>query len=116
MSLPNWPLHGSSTAPHVTTGARMQGWTAKALESAPEYGLKAPRVFHAFTRKLSACSIGYIVMQFMDGKNCDSSHVDAVARVVQVLIGLRGPDSTLGHIGGSNRTLFLPRLGTHCRL
>ena len=95
----SWIKYG----PNVTIDeARTQDWTAKALDNTPDSGLRVPRVFHAFTRESSACTIGYIAMQFIDGVDCDSDDVDIVARAVQTLISLRAPDSTLGHIGGSS--------------
>ena len=89
--------------PNVTISeARTQDWTAKALESTPASGLQVPRVFHAFTRDRHSCIIGYIVMQFIDAAECDSSDVHEVAKAVQTLIDLPAPGATLGHIGGES--------------
>src|SRR5260370_13803315 len=81
--------------PNVTISeARTQDWTAKALESTPASGLQVPRVFHAFTRNTRSCTIGYIVMQFIDAAECDSGDVHQVVKAVQTLIDLPAPGAT----------------------
>jgi len=87
--------------PNVTVHeARTQDFAAKAFANTPDSDVRVPRVFHAFTRKHPACTIGYIAMQYIEGVDCNSGDVDLVAKAVQTLIGLRAPSLTPGHMGG----------------
>ncbi|KAI0043824.1 hypothetical protein FA95DRAFT_1562907 [Auriscalpium vulgare] len=85
--------------------ARTQDWTAKALRDAGVSDVQAPRVFHAFTAKYYG-TIGFIVMEYIEGVDCDSEDVDLVAKAVQALIGLQPPPTaTLGHVGGGTKSI-----------
>ncbi|KAJ3513988.1 hypothetical protein NLJ89_g2644 [Agrocybe chaxingu] len=92
-----WVKFGPNVTVHE---ARTQDYAANALASTPDSDVRVPRVFHAFTRKHPACTIGFIVMQHIEGADCDSGDVDLMAKAVQKLIGVRAPSLTLGHVGG----------------
>ncbi|KAG8922933.1 hypothetical protein FRC01_013435, partial [Tulasnella sp. 417] len=87
--------------PNVTVDeALTQDWVAKALEANPEASMRAPRVHMAFSVDTPDCSIGYIVMEYIDALDCDESDFLLVATAVQTLIGLQGPNLAPGPIGG----------------
>jgi hypothetical protein len=53
--------------PYVTVPeARMQYWTVKALNDNPVSSLRVPHVYCAFTRDTSACTIGFIAMEYIN--------------------------------------------------
>ncbi|TRM64601.1 hypothetical protein BD626DRAFT_492381 [Schizophyllum amplum] len=94
-----WVKYG----PYVTVNeARTQDFASKELARTPDFALvKAPRVFDAFQWEHPAFTLGCIVMEYVDGSDCGPVDVDDVAKAVQRLIDIRGPDLAPGHIGGT---------------
>ncbi|KAJ3518415.1 hypothetical protein NMY22_g13688 [Coprinellus aureogranulatus] len=92
-----WVKYG----PNVTIQeARTQDFTAKELSRTPNAGLRVPRVYDSFIWDRKSYPIGFIVMEYVEGADCDLRDVDIVAKAVQQLIAIRGPDNVPGHIGG----------------
>ena len=93
--------------PNVTVNeARTQHWTAVTLREAGISHIQAAPVFRAFTADYFGTEIGYIVMQYVKGEDCDSSDVDLIAKAVEALISLRAPPTaTLGHVGGGTSSI-----------
>ncbi|KAJ8475097.1 hypothetical protein ONZ45_g15723 [Pleurotus djamor] len=90
--------------------ARTQHWTAMALrEAGISHVHTAPIVYRAFAANHFNIPIGYIVMEYFEGTDCDDNDVDLVARAVETLISLRAPPSaTLGHIDGGTVSIVHP--------
>ncbi len=93
--------------PNVTVNeARTQHWTAMTLREAGISQIQAAPVFRAFTADYFGTNIGYIAMQYFEGKDCDSNDVDLIAKAVEALISLRAPPTaTLGHIDGGTSSI-----------
>ncbi|KDQ21108.1 hypothetical protein BOTBODRAFT_51104 [Botryobasidium botryosum FD-172 SS1] len=87
--------------PYVTMAeALTQDWVAKALNADPGAAVRVPQVYQAFTSDNPDCRIGYIVMEYIDTPDCDHRDVQLVAKAVQTLISLRGPNTAPGPVGG----------------
>ena len=92
-----WVRYG----PNVTMPAAFtQDWVAKYLEANPAGGVLVPRVFMASTDDNPNCTIGYIVMQYIDAVVCDTGDVELVAAAVQTLISVPAPSDAPGPVGG----------------
>lgn len=76
--------------------ARTQDYVARLLDRNLDATVRSPSVYLAFQRG----PFGYIVMEYIHGKMCDSSDADLVAASVQSLIEIKSPDSELGPVGG----------------
>ncbi|KAF9554062.1 hypothetical protein CPC08DRAFT_713208 [Agrocybe pediades] len=87
--------------PTVTLGeAYTQQWTATALREAGVSDVRVPSVFRAFTADRRGYPIGYIVMEYIEGTDCNSNDADLVARAVKALMSLKPPPTeTLGRFG-----------------
>jgi hypothetical protein len=83
--------------------ALTQDWVAKALSTNPAAGVRVPRVYMAFLDNPSN-PIGYIIMEYIDAPDCDKGDHQLVARAVQALISIQGPNSVPGPIGGGRVT------------
>jgi hypothetical protein len=79
--------------------ALTQDWVAKALITNPAAGVRVPRVYMAFSDDHPK-PFGYIVMEYIDAPDCDQGDDQLVARAVQALISIPGPNSAPGPIGG----------------
>jgi hypothetical protein len=87
--------------PNITMDeAFTQAWVANHLNAEPDAGVKVPSVYMAFTSPHSLCSIGHIVMEYIDAADCKHSDYRQVARAVNTLIRVKGPSSAPGHLGG----------------
>ena len=65
---------------NVTLGeAHMQHWTGTALREAGISDVQVAPVFRAFTADYQGFRIGYIVMQYIEGTDCDANDVDLIA-------------------------------------
>ncbi|KAK0216865.1 hypothetical protein IW262DRAFT_1276384 [Armillaria fumosa] len=72
----------------ITMGeARTQSLVAQVLDDNGDPAVLAPCVYLAF----ESLGIGYIVMEFIDGKTCDDSDAGLVAAAVESLIAIQGP-------------------------
>ena len=96
-----WVKYG----PNVTIAeALTQDYVARFLiaNSAAGVMVRVPRVYVAFSRETSDpnWAIGYIVMQYIDAPDCGEGDHQPVATAVQTLIGIKGPSSAPGPIGG----------------
>ncbi|KIY61587.1 hypothetical protein CYLTODRAFT_384531 [Cylindrobasidium torrendii FP15055 ss-10] len=98
-----WVKYG----PNVTVGeAQMQHWTAIALREAGVSDVQAAPVFRAFNGEWHGRSVGYIVMQYFEGADCDSNDADLVAGAFKALTSLQvPPTATLGYFGNGTRTI-----------
>ncbi|KAF8325328.1 uncharacterized protein EI90DRAFT_2999968 [Cantharellus anzutake] len=87
--------------PHVTLDeAFTQVWVARHLNAKPEDGVKVPQVFMAFTSPHPACTIGFIIMEYIAAPDCTSGDYERVAQAVNTLIRIKAPNSVPGPIGG----------------
>jgi len=97
-----WVKYGQTvTVPEALT----QDWVAKFLLTNPASGVLVPRVFMAFVMAFKFSdnldyTIGYIVMQYIDGVDCSKEDVALVAAAVQTLISVPAPSSVPGPVGG----------------
>lgn len=80
--------------------ALTQDWVAKVLSTNPAASLQAPRVYMAFLSDEPKLGIGYIVIEYIDAPDCDEGDDQLVARAVQTLISIPGPNPVPGPIGG----------------
>ncbi|KAJ7293904.1 hypothetical protein C8J57DRAFT_1041333 [Mycena rebaudengoi] len=80
--------------------ALTQDWVAKSLESSTDHTVRVPRVYDYFSMPSRYLNNGYIVMEYIDAPDCTKKDVKLIARAVQTLIGVRGPSSIPGHVGG----------------
>jgi hypothetical protein len=80
--------------------ALTQDWVAKVLSANPAAGVQVPRVYMAFSSDNPNLPIGYIVMEYIDAPDCDEGDDQLVAKAVQTLISIQGPDSVPGPFGG----------------
>jgi hypothetical protein len=92
-----WVKYGPNVTVHE---ARTQDFAAKKVAHIVRSTVQVPRVFEAFQWEHPACTIGCIVMEYVDGSDCKAGDVDDVAKAVQTLTSICGPDLTPGHIGG----------------
>jgi hypothetical protein len=92
-----WVKYG----PGVTIDeALTQDWIAKTLNAKLDGTVQVPRVYDAFLIITTAWPIGFIVMEYIDAPDCTRKDIKLVAHAVQMLISVRGPSSTPGHVGG----------------
>jgi hypothetical protein len=92
-----WVKYG----PTVTMAeALTQDYVARFLIANSTTDVRVPRVYAAFSRDTSNSAIGYIVMQYIDAPGCGEGDHQLVARAVQTLIGVEGPSSAPGPVGG----------------
>jgi hypothetical protein len=80
--------------------ASTQAWVAEHLNAKPEAGVKVPGVYMAFTSPHPACTIGYIIMDYIAAPDCKNSNYERVAQAVDTLIHIEAPSSVPGHFGG----------------
>jgi hypothetical protein len=78
--------------------ALTQDWVGQVLNAKPDAAVRIPKVYQAFEHGI----FGYIVMEYIDGLECDYSESDAlqVAAAVECLISVTGPTTAPGPIGG----------------
>jgi len=88
-----WVKYGPTV---VMSEALTQDWVWQALDASPNAAVKIPKVYHAFKRG----QFGYIVMEYIDGSECENSDVLQVAAAVECLIRIKGPTTASGPIGG----------------
>ncbi|TFY71396.1 hypothetical protein EVG20_g1605 [Dentipellis fragilis] len=77
-----------------------QNFVARALSANPETGVRIPRVFDAFVVSRTHWPVGYIVMDYIDAPDCEEIDSQLVAKAVQVLISVPGPNLVPGPVGG----------------
>ena len=63
-----------------------QAWVAEHLNAKPEAGVKVPGVYMAFTSPHPACTIGYIIMEYIAAPDCKNSDYEWVVQAVDTLI------------------------------
>ena len=81
----------------VTMGeALTQDWVGQVLNASPDGAVRIHKVYHAFERG----AFGYIVMEYIDGSECDDSDALQVAAAVESLIRVKGPATAPGPVGG----------------
>ena len=76
--------------------ALTQDWVGKVVNASPDAAVRIPKVYHAF--EYDDC--GYIVMEYIDGPECDVSDAPQVAAAVECLIRVKGPATAPGPVGG----------------
>ncbi|KIO23191.1 hypothetical protein M407DRAFT_78393 [Tulasnella calospora MUT 4182] len=87
--------------PNVTMAeALTQDCVAKVLSANPAAGVQVPRVYMAFSIDNPTYPIGYIVMEHIDAPDCDEKDYELVAKAVQTLISVPGPNLVPGPVGG----------------
>ena len=65
--------------------------------------VRVPRVYAAFLRNTVTpdCDIGHIIMEYIDAPDCGGEGDDQlVAKAVQKLISVKGPNAAPGPVGG----------------
>jgi hypothetical protein len=82
--------------------ALTQDYVARFFIASSRAGVRVPRVYAAFSRDGSYWPIGYIIMQYIDTPDCGERDYQLVARAVQTLIGVKGPSSSPGPVGGGS--------------
>jgi len=99
-----WIKYGPNVA---VDEALTQAWVADNLNAMPEttgsVKVKAPRVYMAFTsfHPSPACTLGYIVMEYISAPDCTKRDYKRVARAVDALIHIKAPSGAApGAIGG----------------
>ena len=87
-----WVKYGRS----VTMGeALTQDWVGKVVNASPDAAVRIPKVYHAFEHG----AFGYIVMEYIDGPECDVSDAPQVGAAVECLIRIKGPITAPGPVG-----------------
>ncbi|KAF8903026.1 hypothetical protein CPB85DRAFT_1320523, partial [Mucidula mucida] len=71
-------------------------WVGKVLNAGPDAAVRIPVVYQAFRHK----GCGYIVMEYIDGSECDNRDAQQVAAAMESLISLTGPTTAPGPVGG----------------
>src|ERR1700722_4073452 len=88
-----WVKYGESV---TMDEALTQDWVGKVVNASPDAAVRIPKVYHAF--EYDDC--GYVVMEYIDGPECDVSDAPQVAAAVECLIRVKGPTTAPGPIGG----------------
>ena len=93
-----WVTFGPGITLHQ---ALTQDFSAKKLGANPATLVQVPRVHDFFSIETEGWgSVGFIVMEYVDAPDCTSGDVQLVANTVQTLIGIQGPTTIPGHLGG----------------
>ncbi|KAF8270091.1 hypothetical protein EI94DRAFT_1798582 [Lactarius quietus] len=71
-------------------------WVGQALNPKADAAVRIPNVYHAFEHS----DVGYIVMEYIDGLECDKSDALQVAAAVECLISVTGPTTAPRPVGG----------------
>jgi hypothetical protein len=87
-----WVKYGNVKMSEALT----QDWVGKVLNPNPDAPVRIPTVYQAFEHN----GDGFIVMEYIDGSLCDDSDVLQVAAAVECLIGVIGPTTAPGPVGG----------------
>ena len=82
--------------PSISMGeARTQHLVATSVNSDEDVVVLVPRVYYAFRYKRD----GYIVMEYIDGSDCEDGDFDAIARAVRRLWSIPSPTTSPGPVG-----------------
>jgi len=88
-----WVKYGTTVK---MSEALTQDWVGQVINASPDATVRIPKVYCAFERGES----GYIVMEYIDGSECENSDIPRVAAAVECLIRVTGPTTVPGPIGG----------------
>ncbi|KAK0218736.1 hypothetical protein IW262DRAFT_1052340 [Armillaria fumosa] len=78
----------------MVNGSYLIGRKARSILNAnQEADVKVPRVYMAFTSHNPVCTVGYIIMEYIDAPDCKW-----VARAMDTLIHIEAPSTVPGHI------------------
>ncbi len=81
----------------VTMGeARTQNYIANDVNSDKDIVVLVPRLYYAFRYE----GIGYIIMQHVDGNDCNDNDADIIALAVNRLRPIASPTTSPGPVGG----------------
>ena len=92
--------------------ARTQDYVWQVLNRNPDPAVRVPCVYLAF----QLGSLGYIVMEYIEGTTCDDSDAQLVAAALQPLIAIRAPTAEPGPAragGGPIQHLFFLEDGSN---
>jgi hypothetical protein len=78
------------------TEALTQDWVGKVVNASPDAAVRIPKVYRAFEHG----AFGYIIMEYINGPECDVSDAPQVAAAVECLIRVKGPTTAPGPVGG----------------
>ena len=88
-----WVKYGNN----VTMGeARTQAYVAGVVNANPDVKVRVAEVYLAFQHG----RFGYIVMEYIPGRQCTSADAPQVAAVVKYLATIKGPTLVPGPVGG----------------
>jgi hypothetical protein len=89
--------------------ALTQDYVAKVLNSRRVTDVRVPRVYQFFETEGPLSGTGYIVMEYIEAEDCGKKDHKLVAKAVQTLISVKGPNSTPGPVGGGriNHNFFM---------
>lgn len=76
--------------------ARTQNYIANNVNSDKEIVVLVPRIYYAFRYE----GIGYIMMQHIDGNDCNQTDSDVIALAVKRLRSIPSPTTSPGPVGG----------------
>jgi hypothetical protein len=76
--------------------ARTQDYVADHINLDKHSIILVPRIYYAFQYE----EMGYIVMQYVDGNDCDENDLDVIALAVNLLRAVPSPTRSPGPVGG----------------
>jgi len=76
--------------------ARTQNYIANQVNSDEDIVVLVPRVYYAFRYERT----GYIIMEYVDGNDCNQNDLDAIALGVNRLRSIPSPTTSPGPVGG----------------